>query len=1244
MEQSCLIPFHSRCVLSGDDVDGVADVEVLESEEEFHGPHPESVPFHSFPPLPNTGPSFLKSRREVLTTCEVDDAELIEADGSCVGDTIECSAAVGVGSGREKVDDNPTGSCDGRELQQKVEGEALELVEDYHVFYATLDDDQNPPSLLVFDEDCEPFYMSTTLEEYLATVDNDEDVIFFDGGEALAAYKRVDRKVKPVPGVFPEDAKVTRAFPEDPLKSLPKLSPNPPDFKSNGRLTEERLKEMDINPKGFLWPEEEKLFIHILQLHQNVFVFEDYQRGTFRGDYFSPYIIPYVPHIPWAFANIPIPPGIRDKVIALLKEKIAAGVYEPSQSSYRSRWFCVLKKSGKLRIVHDLQPLNKVTIREAGLPPNLDDFVEPFAGRQCYTVFDLYWGFDARKVHPESRDMTAFLTPLGLLRITSLPTGFTNAPAEFQACVSFILQDEIPHKANNFIDDVAMKGGRTRYENAEGQPQVLKANPGIRRFIWEHAQDVNRIIHRIGHAGGTFSPSKVQLAQPEVLIVGQKCTPEGRLPDDQKIEKILSWPPLKTVKDVRAFLGLCGTVRIWIKNYSAMARPLTKLVRKDQEFDWDERREKAFEELKVAVTSPPALRPIDYTSDNPVILSVDSSIIAVGFILSQIDEQGRKHPARYGSIPMNERESRYSQPKLELYGLFRALRAYRLYLVGVQVFHVEVDAKYIKGMLNEPDLQPNATINRWIQGILLFDFTLIHVPADKHKGPDALSRKEPLPNELEENEEDDDWLDEIALLVHYASAYDPRAGRHVQEHPQVFVSRSRQDEVMEEIYKFLTDLIYPSRLKTNQDKRRFIQKATRFFVQEGAMYKRNGAHPPLKAIRSHKARRRILEASHEQLGHRGEYAVMKTLKERFYWPSMWNDVRSHVRSCHQCQIRSTRKVEVPLTISTPATIFSKIYLDVMFMPKVRGFKYIIAARDDLSGAAEGRALRHSNAKATAQFIWEDIFCRYGAVGQITTDNGPEVQGAVTLLMDRYKIPQIKISAYNSKANGVVENGHFPIREGIMKACKGNPKKWPDLVPHAFFADKVTVRRATGFSPFYLLYGVHPVLPFDLAEASFIITYQQNMTSEDLLAARIRQLQKKPEDLERAAATLYKNRLRSKEQFERRFRTRLCRDSYEPGTLVLVRNSGIEKSMDRKSKPRYLGPYKVMRRSRGGAYVLQELDGTEWRSKIAASRVMPYISRGDPRLRYLADDLEAMTDDEESSSFESDAESTSDEED
>ena len=58
--------------------------------------------------------------------------------------------------------------------------------------------------------------------------------------------------------------------------------------------------------------------------------FEDPERGILREDYFSPYIIHIVPHIPWEFKNIPIPPGIYNDIIKLLKDKIAAGVYEPS--------------------------------------------------------------------------------------------------------------------------------------------------------------------------------------------------------------------------------------------------------------------------------------------------------------------------------------------------------------------------------------------------------------------------------------------------------------------------------------------------------------------------------------------------------------------------------------------------------------------------------------------------------------------------------------------------------------------------------------------------------------------------------------------------------------------------------------------------------------------------------------------------------------------------------------------------
>jgi RNase H-like domain found in reverse transcriptase len=446
----------------------------------------------------------------------------------------------------------------------------------------------------------------------------------------------------------------------------------------------------------------------------------------------------------------------------LLKMKIEAGVLEHCQSPYRSHWFCVLKKDGKLRIVYNLQQLNSITIRDAGLPPIVDSFVEPFAGHQCYTVMDMCSGFDARTLHPDSRDLTAVSTPLGLLRLTCLPQGFTNSPAEFQKCMQFILKDEIPHIANIFIDDLPIKGPKTQYLDENGHPETLKENPGIRRFIWEHACDVHRIMHRVKCAGVSFAPKKAQICRPEVIIVGHKCTPEGRLPEDDRVEKIQNWPIPTTPKEIRGFLGLCGTVRIWIKDYSLITRPLVALYKKGAEFIWTEECTQAFNTLKDLVSSPPALHPIDYSSDQPVIMSVDTSQIAVGFILSQVDDKGKRRPARYGSLPMNEREARYSQPKLELYGLYRALRHWRIHIIGVKKLTVEVDAKYIKGMLKEPDLQPNAAMNRWIQGILTFDFELVHVPAIKFKGPDALSRR-PIAENEEVIEDDEEWLDKEVM-------------------------------------------------------------------------------------------------------------------------------------------------------------------------------------------------------------------------------------------------------------------------------------------------------------------------------------------------------------------------------------------------------------------------------------------------------------------------------------------------
>lgn len=282
----------------------------------------------------------------------------------------------------------------------------------------------------------------------------------------------------------------------------------------------------------------------------------------------------------------------------------------------------------------------------------------------------------------------------------------------------------------------------------------------------------------------------------------------------------------------------------------------------------------------------------------------------------------------------------------------------------------------------------------------------------------------------------------------------------------------------------------------------------------------------------------------------------------------------------------------------------------MHMPDGKnGFTHIAAARDDLTGTCEAIPIRAQTAKVLADFFWNNIYCRYGIPLVVVTDNGPEVREAFEILMKRMGVPHVRIMPYNKRANGVVERGHFTSREAILKACHDDVSKWPDAVAAAVFADRITVSRVTGFSPYQLLHGTDPILPFDLTEATFMVEgFHSGMSTADLLALRIRQLQRRDEDIAQAAETLKKARFQSKAQFEKRFIKRLQTGNYAKGECVMYRNNAIEVELNRKGKDRYFGPFEVIDRSKGGSYSLKEVDGTRIVHRIAPFRIVPYITR------------------------------------
>jgi hypothetical protein len=468
------------------------------------------------------------------------------------------------------------------------------------------------------------------------------------------------------------------------------------------------------------------------------------ERGHLNETFFPPYKIPTIPHTPWSQCNIPILSSTLGEVIRIIKEKIQSGVYELSTAAYRLRWFCVVKKDGKsLCLVHDLQPLNAVTIRDSSLPPFIEQLAESFAGYAVYGMMDLYSGYNQCMLHEELRNLTTFGMPLGLHRLTMLLQGHANAVQVYQGDTAFILQDEIPDYTSQFIDDVPVKSVKTRYQRTDGSYEIIAQNPGICCFIWEHCIVINHILQRLENVGVTVSATKFVLATPTAIIIGHKCTFEGCVPEDSKVQKICDWPECHTVTQVHSFLVTCGVLHIFIHNFSKIVCPLINLTCKNVTFEWGEEQQVAMQTLKDVILESPTLHAIDYECRHEVILAVDTSNITVGYILLQVGKDGKCYPSCFGSISPTEVESRYSQAKLELYGLFRMLRAVHMHIFGITNLTVEVDARYIKGMINNPDLQPNATINRWIAGILLFSFMLVHVPATMHTSANGLSRRQP---------------------------------------------------------------------------------------------------------------------------------------------------------------------------------------------------------------------------------------------------------------------------------------------------------------------------------------------------------------------------------------------------------------------------------------------------------------------------------------------------------------------
>jgi len=174
------------------------------------------------------------------------------------------------------------------------------------------------------------------------------------------------------------------------------------------------------------------------------------------------------------------------------------------------------------------------------------------------------------------------------------------------------------------------------------------------------------------------------------------------------------------------------------------------------------------------------------------------------------------------------------------------------------------------------------------------------------------------------------------------------------------------------------------------------------------------------------------------------------------------------------------------------------------MPTVNKFCYLVQAGCALLSWPEWHPFWRENKKTLGDFIFKEILCRWGGVTEIVMDNGLAFVAAAAYLSEKYGIHHIKISPYNSQANGLVEHKHFNICESLMKACDNDDSRWVRLAPSVFWADCVTICWSTGYSPFFMAHRVEAVLLFDITEATYLLLPLDTPTSTEDLSAHCAQ--------------------------------------------------------------------------------------------------------------------------------------------
>ena len=294
-----------------------------------------------------------------------------------------------------------------------------------------------------------------------------------------------------------------------------------------------------------------------------------------------------------------------------LQELLDKGFIRPSVSPWGSPVLFVKKKDGTLPMCINYRQINKVTVKNKYSLPRIEDLFDQLKGSSVFSKIDLRSGYYQLRVKEVDVSKTAFRTRYGHYESLVMLFGFTNAPAIFIDLMNRVFRPYVDQFVVVFIDDILVYS----------------------KDAQEHEQHLKIVLQTLREKKLYAKLSKCDFWLKKVSFLGHIMSTEGIRVDPTKIEAVVNWKPPRNVIDVRSFLGLAGYYRRFVRGFSVIASPLTKLLRKGIKFEWTDKCQNSFEQLKGMLVEAPVLT--QPTSGKEYILYSDASGIGLGCVLMQ---------------------------------------------------------------------------------------------------------------------------------------------------------------------------------------------------------------------------------------------------------------------------------------------------------------------------------------------------------------------------------------------------------------------------------------------------------------------------------------------------------------------------------------------------------------------------------------------------------------------------------